>query len=73
MLRHVWQVMEMSDKVWCAAREQGLDSGEMDKQKWERWVVSVKFSSTSGSENRPNDATFRGLSREAMNPDFLEH
>lgn len=52
MLRHVRQVMEMSDKVGCAARQQGEDGGELDKQKWEGWVVSVKISSTAGSENR---------------------
>ena len=72
VLRRVWQVMEMSDKVGCAAREQG-------------WTV-VKWPNSSGSggwclrkyqllvqKTGPQDATFRGLSREAMNPDFLEH
>lgn len=52
VLRHVRQVMETSDKVGCAARQQGEDRGELDKEKWEGWVVSVKISSTAGSENR---------------------
>ena len=56
----------------CSARA-GVDSGEMNKQQWERWVVSAKISSAAGSENRTQGCHIRGLSREAMNPDFLEH
>lgn len=73
MLRHVRQVMEISDTVGVQQdSRRGIVVNWTNRSGRGGWCL-LKSHQLLVQKTGPKDATFRGLSREAMNPDFLEH